>query len=351
MAQILRQSTQVVVRIGPFMDATDAVTPETGITLGAADQAEALKAAGAATADISGNTWAAITGAGGWYDLTLTTTDTNTLGTLDIVVQDTSVCLPVFARFQVIEEAAYDAIYATSASPATTTGAVGSVTGAVGSVTGAVGSVTGAVGSIASGGITTASFAAGAINAAAIAADAIGASELAADAVAEIADAIWDEDATAHQTLGTFGQAIGDPVADAGTIYGAVVTGAAGADIAADIVAVKADTAAILIDTAEIGAAGAGLTSVGLANGAITAAKFGASAIDAAALATDAVTEIQAGLAPSANVSAVETDTQDIQARLPAALTVAGNIKSDALAMNGTTVLGAGTSANKWRGS
>jgi len=187
MSQILKQSTQVIVRIGPFMDSADAVTPETGITLAAADQAEALKAAGAATVDISGNTWAAVTGCGGWYDLTLSTTDTNTIGTLDIVIQDTSVCLPVFARFQVIEEAVYDALYASSApgylqpttagrtldvsaggeagidwanvgSPTTavnlsgtnikTDQVVASVSGAVGSVTGAVGSVTGAVGSV-----------------------------------------------------------------------------------------------------------------------------------------------------------------------------------------------------------
>mgnify|MGYP001569179185 CR=1 FL=1 len=77
------------------------------------------------------------------------------------------------------------------------------------------------------------------------------------------AAAVWDLDATTHQTQGTFGQAIGDPVADANTIYGAVVTGAAGATVAADIIAVKADTAAILLDTAEIGVAGAGLTNIG----------------------------------------------------------------------------------------
>src|SRR6185295_8629905 len=34
----------------------------------------------------------------------------------------------------------------------------------------------------------------------------------------------------------------------------------------------------------------------------------------------------------------VETDTQDIQARLPAALTAGGNIKADALALSGDTV-------------
>jgi len=56
------------------------------------------------------------------------------------------------------------------------------------------------------------------------------------------------------------------------------------ATIITDIAAVKADTAAILVDT--------GTDGVALANGAITAAKFGAGAIDAAALNADAVDEI-----------------------------------------------------------
>src|SRR3990167_9937603 len=102
---------------------------------------------------------------------------------------------------------------------------------------------------IADGAIDAATFAAGAINAAAIAADAIGASELAADAVAEIADAVWDEDATGHQTQGTFGQAIGDPVADTNTIFKAVVTDATGATVGLDVVALKAETVLILEDT------------------------------------------------------------------------------------------------------
>lgn len=111
---ILRQSTEIKVRIGPFVDSTDAVTPETGVSLSGADQAEALKANGAATASISGATWAAVTGADGWYDLTLTTSLTDTVGELVIVVQDSSVCLPVFATFQVVEEAVYDALFAAS---------------------------------------------------------------------------------------------------------------------------------------------------------------------------------------------------------------------------------------------
>ena len=115
MSQVLRQSTQRVVRVGPFVDSLDGVTPETGVTLGAADQAEALKAAGAATADISGNTFAAIANCGGWYDLTLSTTDTNTVGDLTIVIQDSSVCLAVFAEFTVIEEEPYDDLYTANA--------------------------------------------------------------------------------------------------------------------------------------------------------------------------------------------------------------------------------------------
>lgn len=91
--------------------------------------------------------------------------------------------------------------------------------------------------------------AAGVVTAAAVATDAIDADALAADAAAELADAVWDEDATAHQTLGTYGQAIGDPVADTNTIYKSVVTDAAGATVGIDVVAVKADTAAIKLKT------------------------------------------------------------------------------------------------------
>lgn len=118
--------------------------------------------------------------------------------------------------------------------------------------------------SIATGAIDADAIADGAIDAGAIAADAITAAKVAADVSAEIADAVWDEDATGHQTGGTFGQAIGDPGADTNTIFKAVVTDATGVTVGADIVAIKAETASILTDTAEIGAAGAGLTAIDL---------------------------------------------------------------------------------------
>ena len=111
--QELRQSTEIKVRVGSAVDATDGVTPETTLTLGAADQAELLKHNGAATVDISGRAFAAVTSVSGWYDLTLTTTDTNTLGQLTVVIQDSSLMAPIFRDFMVIAQQYWDSKYST----------------------------------------------------------------------------------------------------------------------------------------------------------------------------------------------------------------------------------------------
>jgi hypothetical protein len=111
---VLRQSTAIDIRIGPFVDAGDGVTPETGVTLSGADQAEVLKKDGAATATMTG-TFAAVTGADGWYDYTASTTDTNTVGEVVFIVQDSTLCLPSFTRAMVVEEAVYDAMFASGA--------------------------------------------------------------------------------------------------------------------------------------------------------------------------------------------------------------------------------------------
>ncbi|MCG8004694.1 MAG: hypothetical protein JAY88_14740 [Candidatus Thiodiazotropha lotti] len=116
--QELRQSTSITIRLGPAVDAADGVTPETTLALGAADQAELLKADGAATIDISGRTFAAVTGVDGWYDLSLTAADVDTLGALDLVVQDADLCAPIFKQFQVVSQAYYDSKYGSSGMPA-----------------------------------------------------------------------------------------------------------------------------------------------------------------------------------------------------------------------------------------
>ncbi len=157
-----------------------------------------------------------------------------------------------------------------------TTNITGNLSGSVGSVTGAVGSVTGAVGSVGSGGITSASFATGAITATAIAADAIGASELAADAATEIGTAVWT---TASRTL-TANTNLNDP------------TSAAIADAVWDE-ARSGHTSAGSFGEGAASVQGNVTGSVGsVGTGGITAASFGAGAVNATALAADAGTEI-----------------------------------------------------------
>ena len=118
MTLVLKQSTAIDIRIGPFVDATDGVTPETGVSLGSADQAEVLKANGAATVAMGG-TFAAVTGCDGWYDYTVAVGDVDTVGEVVFVVQDSSLCLPVFTRATVVEENVYVAWYAASAAAGT----------------------------------------------------------------------------------------------------------------------------------------------------------------------------------------------------------------------------------------
>ena len=109
--QFLKANTQVKVVIGPFVDVTDGFTPETGITLGTADEAELIKHDAASVTSISAATWAAITSCDGYYNLTLTTSHTDTEGMMTVVIQDDSVCLPVRAQFMVLAEAAYDSMF------------------------------------------------------------------------------------------------------------------------------------------------------------------------------------------------------------------------------------------------
>lgn len=115
----------------------------------------------------------------------------------------------------------------------------------------------------------------------------------------------------------------------------------AGASVSADVAAVKSDSAAILVDTAEIGAAGAGLTALATAAALATVdGNVDAILADTAdmqpKIGTPAGASVSADVAAvKAQTAAIETDTQDVQARLPAALTAGGNMKSDALALNG----------------
>lgn len=97
--------------------------------------------------------------------------------------------------------------------------------------------------------------------------------------------------------------------------------------------------------TGEIDTASGAVTVGSIAAGAITASAIATGAIDADAISADAVTEIQSGLATSAEVAAVQSDTDNIQTRLPAAL-VSGRMDSSVGAMAADTVTASAIAAD-----
>jgi hypothetical protein len=111
MALVLRQSTAVDVLIGPFVDSTDGYTAETGVSpsVRLSKNGQNVVAKNDATTPVHDEN--------GYYNCELNATDTNTVGTLVLFVAGSATHLPVRHEYQVIEEAAYDAMYATSADP------------------------------------------------------------------------------------------------------------------------------------------------------------------------------------------------------------------------------------------
>jgi hypothetical protein len=106
----LRQSTSQVIRFGPFLDSTDGITAETGLTIANTDMQLSKdggvfgnKNSGGGTHDVDG-----------WYSATLDATDTATVGILMLQVV-ISGAIPVWHEYYVVEEAVYDALYAASA--------------------------------------------------------------------------------------------------------------------------------------------------------------------------------------------------------------------------------------------
>lgn len=102
----LRQSTSVDVGIGPFLDATDGVTAETALTITQPD-IRLKKNNGA---------WAQKNAAqtltheeNGWYEVTLDTTDTNTLGILIVAINESG-ALPVWKEYMVVPANVYDSL-------------------------------------------------------------------------------------------------------------------------------------------------------------------------------------------------------------------------------------------------
>lgn len=231
--RFLRTNTAVIIAVGPFYDKTDGVTPETALTI--TNERISLTAetdAGSAPTYVLDNVTGATSGTandlnyitGGdnaMMQLELAAADVNRLGRMFLTITDAANHVPVFHEFMVMPALVYDTFFASSGGatfPAATLASTTNIT---------AGTVTTATN------VTT-------VNG--LAANVITAAATAADFGTEVASAVWDMDATGHQTQGTFGQAIGDPVADTNTIFKAVVTDATGATVGADAAAILDDT-------------------------------------------------------------------------------------------------------------
>lgn len=106
MATLLKQSTAVTVRLGPFLDKADGVTEKTALT----PVVEVSKNHGAFAARSSAS--AVTADSNGWYGVPLDATDTGTLGPAVIKSDDSATYLPVWHDFLVVPANTYDALVA-----------------------------------------------------------------------------------------------------------------------------------------------------------------------------------------------------------------------------------------------
>lgn len=242
MTMWLKQSTAVTVKVGPFVDSTDGVTAETGLTISQADIrlsknggniAQSNNAAGATHDEL------------GYYDVPLDTTDTNTLGTLKVLISESG-ALPVWQDFMVVPANVWDSLFGADKLQVH----ADEITAGLITAT-----------ALADNAITAAKIATDAITADKIAANAIGASELASDAVTEIQSGLSTLDAAGIRT------AVGLVSANLDTQLGALPTAAENADAVLDealsghttagtlgkaVADIETDATAILADTNEL---------------------------------------------------------------------------------------------------
>jgi len=294
---VLRQSTAIDIRLGPFVAIADGITPITAAqTITNWDQGEVLKENGAATVAMAGAI-AAVTGCGGWYDYTVASGDVDTVGEVVFVCQDASVFLPVFVRAMVVEEAVYDEIY--DATAALNVGSAASVTAGVTLAAGAVtdASLAGGLESVYEtnfgtawngtrgawvnnytdiiGTMDAAAFGADFLTSAKIADGAFVAANFAASSLDGKGD--WNTDKTGYSLTQSFPTNFAD-------------------------MAITVTTGLVSVGTLPSIPAN-WITAAGINAAALTAAKFDAGAIDAAALNADAAAKIRDAILPTQNAT------------------------------------------------
>lgn len=288
----LKQSTAAEIALGPFVDSTDGFTAETGLTI---TQAEVrLKKTSADWAQKNEAT-SLVHEENGYYRCLLDATDTNTLGILEVAVNESG-ALPVWKSFEVVAANIFDSLIGggdiLDASVTQLAGVAQSLTDlkdfADDGYDPATNKVQGVV----------------------------------------LVDTLTTYTGNTPQTGDAFAR-LGAP---------------AGASVSADVAAAKVDTAAILVDT---GTTLDGRIPAALVGGRMDSSvgAMAANTMTAAAAAADLTTELQAGLATSAALATVQSDTDDIQTRLPAVL-VGGRIDSSVGAMAANTLTASALAAD-----
>lgn len=106
MAKYLKADTAATIKIGPFVDSTDGVTAETGLTIAQADVRLAKNGGNIAQ---KSETTACTHDELGYYDCPLGTGDTDTEGTLSVFVSESG-ALPVRHDFIVLPAKVYDSL-------------------------------------------------------------------------------------------------------------------------------------------------------------------------------------------------------------------------------------------------
>jgi hypothetical protein len=107
MTMWLKQSTAVTIKLGPFVDDADGKTAETSLTIAQADIRLSKNGGNIAQ---SNNSAGATHDELGYYDVPLNTTDTNTLGTLKVLVSESG-ALPVWQDFMVVTANVWDTLF------------------------------------------------------------------------------------------------------------------------------------------------------------------------------------------------------------------------------------------------
>ena len=220
----LKQSVAAVIQFGPFLDATNAVSLETGLATAMDNVTTGIRISKNGGNIIARNATVTATAYDemGLYSVTLDATDTGTLGNLKIIFEESATCLPVWQDFMIVPANVWDSLFGADNLDVNTAQVGGQTASASGTVTfpnATLASTT----NITAGTIATATnvttvngLAAGVITAAATAADHI--------------DLIWDEEI-----------AIGHVTADSA---GAVLNAASAPTAAAVATAVWTDTTA-----------------------------------------------------------------------------------------------------------